>query len=141
MLPKQQQNQVDGHDTTSKRRSCARNHILRNVWCASVLDQFLPSLCMCKIYMKTHMFTGACPPKHCVRNVSRASSFPLAGHPRGSLDHSLGHLGPPSQPKGFRSLPPGERFCLNFVSPRSQLHPDIPSCILCRRERHAHEVS
>ena len=84
-----------------KRRPCPRNHSLCSVWHASVLDQFLVSLCMFKIYMKTHGFRGACPPKHCVRSVSRASSFPSAGHPRGSLDQSLGHLGTPWPPKGF----------------------------------------
>ena len=84
-----------------KRRPCPRNHSLRSVWRASVLDQFSLSERMCKIYKKTNGFRGACPPNHCVRNVSRASSFPSAGHPRGSLDHSLGHLGTPWPPKGF----------------------------------------
>ena len=84
-----------------KMRPYPRNHSLRSVWRASVLDQFWLRGRMCKIYKKTNGFRGACAPNHCVRNVSRASSFPSAGHPRGSLDTSLGHLGSPWLPKGF----------------------------------------
>ena len=118
-----------------KRRPCPRNHSLRSVWRASVLDRFSLSERMCKIYMKTNGFRGACPPNHCVRNVSRASSFPSAGHPRESLDHSLGHLGTPWPPKGF-----------SIIIIYSSIHApiffaDIPSCIRRTRERHAHEVS
>ena len=87
-----------------KRRPCSRHHSLRSVGRASVLDQFWLSERMCKIYMKTNGFRGACPPNHCVCNVSRAWSFPSAGHPRGSLHHSLGHLGSPWPPKGFSSM-------------------------------------
>ena len=85
-----------------KRRPCPRNQSVRSVWRASVLDQFSLSERMCKIYMKTNGFRGVCPPNHCLRNVSRASSFPSAGHPRGSLDHSLGHLGTPWPPQGLQ---------------------------------------
>jgi len=110
-----------------KRRPCPRNHSVRSVWRASVLDQFWLRGRMCKIYKKTNGFRGACAPNHCVRNVSRASSFPSAGHPRGSLDHSHGHLGTPWQPKGFST-----------IKIRSSIHPcihpsivfsDIPSSI------------
>ena len=70
---------------------------------------------MCNICMKTTGFRGACPPNHCVRNVSRASSFPSAGHPRGSLDHSLGNLGTPWPPKGF-----------SIIIIHSSIHASIP---------------
>ena len=119
------------------RRPCPRNRSLRSVWHASVLDQFSLSERMCKIYMKTN--GGACPPNHCVRNVSRAWSFPSAGHPRGSLDHSLGHLGSPWPPKGVSII-------IIHSSIHASIHPfmffpEISSCIRRRRERHAHEVS
>ena len=111
-----------------KRRPCPRNHSVRSVWRASVLDQFWLRGRMCKIYKKTNGFRGACPPNHCVRNVSRASSFPSAGHPRGSLDHSLGHLGTPWPPKGFSIIV--IHSSIHASIPPSMFFPDIPSCIL-----------
>ena len=100
-----------------KRRPCPRNHSVRSVWRASVLDQFWLRGRMCKIYKKTNGFRGACAPNHCVRNVSRASSFPSAGHPRGSLDHSLDYLGTPWPPKGFSII---------IIHP--SMHPSLHPC-------------
>ena len=106
MLPKQQQHQVVSHDMASK------------------MDQFSLGERMCQIYMKTNGFRGACPPNHCVRNVSRASSFPSAGHHRGSLDHSLGHLGTPWPPKGF-----------SIIIIPSSIHASIPPCFFLTSHR------
>ena len=122
-----------------KRRPCPRNHSVRSVWRASVLDQFWLRGRMCKIYKKTNGFRGACPPNHCVRNVSRAWSFPSAGHPRRSLDRSLGNLGTPWPPKGFSILIIDSSIHASI--PPSMFFPHIPSCIRRRRERHAHEGS
>ena len=117
-----------------KRHPCPRHHSLRSVWRASVLDQFLLGERVCKIDMKTNGFRGACPPNHCVRNVSRASSFP-SRVPR-----------PFPGPLGHPMAAQGVSIIIIHSSIRASIHPsmffpDIPSCIWRRRERHAHEVS
>ena len=75
------------------RRPCPRNHSLRSVWRAFVLHQFSLSERMCKIYMKTNGFRGACPPNHCVRFARVVVPFGWAPSrvPR-PLPWPLGHL-------------------------------------------------
>ena len=123
-------------------RSCPRNDTVRNVFRASFSDPRSLHYSMFKICYNSYALGHTCPSGRTVRNVFRASPFGSA-EPLGQACGRPVRQGRPKTPGWFRRVTiwaaTVTQGCpTDLTSVRKRLHPNLPSGIFRRRERHAH---